>query len=90
MIKIGRLYTVGMPSRPSDRLLQTFIEVGCPSCGYQFEVQLTDVRTQVYRYCPCCRQLIHLIDSGGSTFGALESIDNAMDDLQRTLRRMFR
>src|SRR3954462_9253249 len=87
--RAANLYTFGMPERLSDGLMQSFIEVGCPTCAYEFEVQLVDVRTQVYRYCPCCRQLIHLIDAGGSTFGAMESIDNAMNDLDRSLRRMF-
>jgi NAD-dependent SIR2 family protein deacetylase len=76
--------------RLSDQILGQLMEIECSSCSYPFEVQILDARTQVFRHCPCCRQLIHLIDGGGSTYGALESVDNAVDELQRTLRRLFK
>jgi hypothetical protein len=69
--------------------LNTWIGLPCPNCSYEFEVQLIDARVQAYRRCPCCRELIHLRDANGSMFGALESIDNAMQSLDDTLRRMF-
>ena len=72
--------------RLSDQLLQHLIEIECPSCNYPFEIQLVDARTQVYRLCPCCRTRIRLVDAGGSMFGELEAVDNAFDDLERTVR----
>jgi hypothetical protein len=75
--------------RLSDEILQQLIEINCPDCEYPFEVQLVDARTQVFRRCPCCRLLIHLIDDGGSLYGELQQIDSAMDDLTRTLKGLF-
>lgn len=75
--------------RLSDQLMQGYVEAECPVCEYPFEFQIIDARTQVYRHCPCCRTVIHLIDHGGSTYGALEDVDNAMNDLNQQLRRMF-
>lgn len=76
--------------KPSDQLLQQLIEINCPSCNYPFEIQLIDARTQVYRLCPCCRTRIRLVDADGSMYGELEAVDNTFDDLERTLRRMFK
>ncbi len=74
----------------SYQLLQQLIEISCPSCNYSFEIQLVDARTQVYRLCPCCRVRIQLVDADGSMYGEFEAVDEAFDDLDRTLRRMFK
>ena len=73
----------------ADTLLAQLIDVNCPNCDYSLEIQLVDVRTQTYRRCPCCRWLIRLQDGGGSTFGALKDIDNAFNNLEKTIRRIF-
>ncbi len=74
----------------ADSLLSEYIEVPCPACNYVFAVQLVDVRTQVYRRCPCCRGLIHLIDHGGSAFGTMQSVDSAVQELEKTLKGLFK
>lgn len=74
----------------SQELLRHWVDVPCPVCGYQFDVQLLDVRVQAYKRCPCCRVRIHLIDEGGSTFGALETINNAMSHFEQALGRLGR
>lgn len=79
-----------MTGRLSHVLLSELIEAGCPACAYPFEVQLADVRTQVFRHCPCCRTLIHLVDRDGSMYGELEAVDNAMHDLEKTLKGLFK
>lgn len=71
-------------------LLRAYIDVPCPACGYAVAVQLVDVRTQAYRWCPCCRGLIHLIDDGGSTYGAVQAIGNAAQELENTLKGLFK
>lgn len=76
--------------RLSGELLRDLIEGSCPSCGYGFEIQLIDAYTQVYRRCPCCRTLIHLIDSGGSVHGAMQDVDAAMQSLTKTMKGLFR
>jgi hypothetical protein len=71
----------------SDMLLRELVAVPCPSCGYQVEVQCLDARVQAYHWCPCCRVLIRLVDGGGSMYGGLEEVDEAMEELDRALRR---
>jgi uncharacterized protein with von Willebrand factor type A (vWA) domain len=73
----------------SDMLLRTLIEAECPSCEYVFEIQMLDARVQAFRRCPCCRQLIRLVDSGGSMYGELEDVDRAMESFERTLKDLF-
>jgi hypothetical protein len=73
----------------SDMLLQTLIDVECPNCAYPFEIQVLDARVQAYRRCPCCWQLIRLVDGGGSMYGELEDVDRAMESLDRTLKDLF-
>ena len=74
----------------TESLLREYVDVPCPACNYVFAVQLVDVRTQVFRRCPCCKGLIHLIDDGGSTYGAMESVENAMQELKNTLKGLFK
>ncbi len=71
-------------------LLREYVDTPCPACGYTFAVQLVDIRTQVYRQCPCCRRLIHLIDHGGSTYGAIQDIEGAAQELEKTLKGLFK
>ncbi len=74
----------------TDSLLKEYIDFPCPACSYILAVQLVDVRTQVYRCCPSCRKLIQLIDHGGSTYGAMQDIDSAVQELEKTLKGLFK
>lgn len=70
-------------------ILKSLIAFPCPQCGYEVEIQLLDARVQAYRFCPCCRERIRLVDSDGSLFGALEAVDLAMKDFTNSLKGMF-
>jgi hypothetical protein len=65
------------------------VDVPCPRCRYHVEVQLLDARTQVYRWCPCCRGRIHLVEPDGSVSVGIDAVEGAMQSLQETLRRAF-
>lgn len=65
------------------------VDVPCPRCGYGVEVQLLDARTQVYRWCPCCRVRIHLVEPDGSVSVSIDAAEEAMHSLAETLRRAF-
>lgn len=73
----------------SAEILQNLVSFPCPDCGYEVEIQLLDARVQAYRYCPCCRVRIHLVDVDGSLFGALEDVDLTMDQLAKALKGLF-
>lgn len=70
-----------------DHLL---VEVPCPRCGYHVEIQLLDARTQVWRWCPCCRGRIHMVEPDGSVSGSTIAVEEAMRSLEETIRRRFR
>ncbi len=73
----------------SFELLANLVSFPCPRCRYEVEIQLLDARVQAYRYCPCCRARIHLVDKDGSMFGAFEEVDHAMDQLNKALKGLF-
>ena len=62
-----------------------WIEVDCPTCGYYVEIQVIDVSCQVYRYCPCCRTLIHFVDAGGSATTSLRDAESEIEDALKGL-----
>jgi hypothetical protein len=74
----------------TESLLRAYIDARCPSCNYVLEVQLVDARTQVYRRCPCCRNLVHLIDYDGSVYGATGAVERAVQEIEKEWRRQFR
>ena len=65
------------------------VDVPCPRCGYGVEVQLLDARTQAYRWCPCCRARIHMIEPDGSVSGSVDAVEETMRALTETLRKAF-
>lgn len=69
-------------------LEREFIEAPCPVCGYAFEVQLREVTMRSRTFCPNCKIAIDLVDERASTHRALESVNGALGNLERTLRRM--
>lgn len=79
-----------MSSDFSLQLLAQLIEIPCPQCGYSVQIQMIDAHTQVFRRCPCCMTLIHLIDGGGSVHGAAKGVDEAIDGLSRQLGELFK
>jgi DNA replicative helicase MCM subunit Mcm2 (Cdc46/Mcm family) len=73
----------------SSEILASLVAFPCPRCGYEVEIQLLDARVQAYRFCPCCRSRIHLVDADGSMFGAFEEVDLAMQQLTSALKGIF-
>ncbi len=71
-------------------LLGNLVEAPCPQCGYYVEFQLADAQTHSYKWCPCCRARIHLIDDTGSLYGAVADISSQIAELNDTLNRMFK
>ena len=61
----------------SWEFLHAWIPINCPRCDYSFEVQMLDVLCQVWRWCPCCRVHIRLIEPAGEVSGALRDVSYA-------------
>jgi hypothetical protein len=69
---------------------QVLLEVPCPGCGYRLQVQLVDAHTQVWRWCPCCRTRVRLVEPDGSVSVGLTGADEAMRELEATMKNLFR
>ncbi len=61
----------------------------CPSCGYGVEVQVLDVRTQVWRWCPCCRVQVRLVEPDGSVSAGIDAAHEAAKELGKTIEEFF-
>jgi sRNA-binding protein len=66
------------------------VEVPCPRCGYGVEIQFLDARTQTWRWCPCCRVRIRMVEPDGSVSGSIDAVEDAMQSLAESIRRMSR
>lgn len=69
---------------------QVLLHIPCPSCGYQLEVQVVDARTQVWRWCPCCRARVRLVEPDGSVSVGLTAANQVMRKLEATMGDLFR
>ena len=70
----------------SAELLDAWVDVECPACGFSFEIQLMDAYCQIWRRCPCCLASVRLIEPDASLHGAMRDVDSSMRDLERALR----
>lgn len=67
----------------------SLVDIPCPGCGYVIEVQLMDVRTNSFHWCPCCRARIHLVDDGSVNAG-IADIEEALRKMTSTMRKLTR
>lgn len=60
----------------------------CPVCGLENDCRIQDVILGEFVLCRGCHQTIQLVDHQASTFLAERRIDNALQDLNRTFKRL--
>lgn len=60
-----------------------WIDVECPNCHYEDQIQLIDVKTEKTVFCNNCKTSIQIIDSDASTYTGIESLHKALDDLDK-------
>jgi hypothetical protein len=65
------------------------IDFPCPACSYGIAIQLVDARTQVWRWCPCCRSHVRIIEDGSVSVG-IDTAEQALRELQKTMEDLFR
>lgn len=58
-----------------------WVDIECPKCNYQDEVQLIDAKSEKSIFCNNCKSIIQLQDSEASVHTGVESINNALKDL---------
>lgn len=67
-------------------LNMVWVEIECPNCKYQDEVQLVDAKTERTIFCHNCKINIELKDGDASVHSGIESINEAMKEFERALK----
>ena len=65
-----------------------FVSVPCPHCDYEFEVSFLQIRLGEMVICPCCKHNIQLVDHEASAEISKREIDEAFDELNRTVTEL--
>lgn len=63
-----------------------WVDFECPKCKYRDDVQLIDVKTEKTIFCHNCKVNIQLSDSEASVHTGIESMSNALKELEKTLK----
>lgn len=71
-------------------LLYNWIDLDCPSCGYNFDVMVMDIKLEEPCFCHNCKKLIHLVDADATFHTGLNQVDQAVKDLEKALKNMFK
>lgn len=69
---------------------EIWININCPKCNYQFEVQMIDARLESRVYCHNCKCIIQMKDSEASVHTSIKDINKAFSDLDKTLKNLFK
>ena len=67
-----------------------WVEFHCPKCNYLVDVQLVDFKTKITVSCHNCKTSIRLQDSDATTHNSISQINSLMDDLDQTLKNIFK
>lgn len=63
-----------------------WVDFECPKCGYQDEIQLIDAKTGKMIFCHNCKISIKLSDNEATVHTGIDSMTNALKELERTLK----
>ena len=74
----------------SMRIDSLEVDIPCPECGAQNRVSLGQIEREEIIQCLNCGTKIKLKDKDGSVRRGTRDIQRALDDLDRTLRRLGR
>ncbi|MDH6304356.1 uncharacterized Zn finger protein (UPF0148 family) [Parabacteroides sp. PF5-5] len=69
---------------------EIWIDVNCPKCNYLFEIQMIDARLEKKVYCPNCKITIKLQDKDASVHTSVKDINNALQELNKSLNNLFK
>lgn len=67
-----------------------WIEIECPNCNYQIDIQLIDLKNENIVYCHSCKRTIQLEDKNASTHTSLKEIDDVLDDLKKVFKNLVK
>lgn len=58
-----------------------WVDIACPKCNYQDEMQLIDAKSEKLIFCNNCKVGIQLQDSEASVHSGIENINKAFKDI---------
>ena len=65
----------------------TWIDIKCPNCSYDFEVQLKEAKLQSHVICNNCKTNINLVDNDSSVHTGLNTIHQSLKDLTNIFKK---
>lgn len=66
----------------------TWVDIHCPKCNYQDEIQLIDAKAEKLIFCNNCKSSIQLQNSNASVHTGIESINKAFKDLEDLFKNL--
>jgi hypothetical protein len=69
---------------------KTWVSAKCPKCTYGFEIQTFDIINESLVYCNNCKCKIEILDEEASGARAKKNIENAIKELNNTLKNLFK
>jgi len=67
-----------------------WIEIKCPSCHYQIDIQLVDVKSENVIFCHNCKMSIQLKDDNASTHSGSQKINSALKQIDQLFKNFGR
>ncbi len=67
---------------------QSRINISCPQCAGTLEVSLNQVQKEEAVSCPSCSSQVNLVDKDGGTRQGIRQINQGIDDLLGTIKKM--
>ncbi len=65
-----------------------WVDIECPKCGYQDEIQLLDAKTERTVFCHNCKINIKLTDGEASVNNMIDSINSAFNEFDDLLKNL--
>lgn len=65
-----------------------WVDIECPRCGYLDFIQLIDAKTEKIIFCHNCKIIIELSDNEASVHTGIESMNNALKEFEKTIKRI--
>lgn len=64
------------------------IEFECPKCKYLINIQLIEVKIENIVFCHNCKTSIRLKDNHASSHKGIKDVNNAMNELKKTIKKL--
>ena len=65
-----------------------WVDINCPKCKYGIQVQLVDVKNETVVNCHNCKSSIQLKDNEASSHQGIRDINQAFEELTKTLKNL--